>query len=263
MSEHIEKNNDIELDLTTEETPAEESRPVTRRYNKRGKRRGKYAYAAPVGFLVSLLSIVGVVAIIVSLVGYIRTKNDDTALRKELYYYLEPLLVYSPDPFSDAAEQEQDAFLNAAAYRVMLAEQNRMLMEGDEYPKYDVELDMNCYIVPVEVVEESYAALFGSKAKLTHRTIEDSGIEYSETDGCYYIPYWEANTGYEIVIDTVKQRKDSYEVRVGFVPVGDIKYDEHGETIPPTVEQATHFQTYTLTRDKDAGAYYIKSCEDK
>ena len=85
----------------------------------------------------------------------------------------------------------------------------------------------------------------------------------SKADDCYYIPYWEANTGYEIVIDTIKQSKKSYVVRVGFVPVADIKYDEHGETIAPTVEQATHFQTYTLTRDKEKGTYYIKACEDK
>lgn len=260
MSEPIEKNNDLEIEIPAEPTPAEE-RPVTRRYNKRGKRRGKYAYAAPVGFLVSVLSIVGVIAIIMSVVGYFQKKNDDTALRKELYYYLEPVLVYSPEPFSNAAKQEQDAFLNAAAYRVTLAEQNRMLMTGDEYPQYPVEQEMNCYIVPVEVVEESYAALFGSKAKLTHRTIEESGIEYSESDDCYYIPYWEANTGYEIVIDTIKKSRKNYVVRVGFVPVTDIKYDEHGETIPPTVEQATYFQTYTLTRDGDT--YFIKSCEDK
>ena len=204
-------NNDIELELTADETPTSENRPVIRRYNKRGQRRGKYAYAAPVGFLVSLLSIVGVIAIIMSVVGYFQKKNDDTALRKELYYYLEPVLVYSPEPFSNAAKQEQDAFLNAAAYRVTLAEQNRMLMTGDEYPQYPVEQEMNCYIVPVEVVEESYAALFGSKAKLTHRTIEESGIEYSESDDCYYIPYWEANTGYELVIDTLKKRRKNYE----------------------------------------------------
>ena len=262
MSEQYEKTNDIEIELNAEAAPAAQ-RPRSRRYSKSGKRRGKFAYAAPVGFLVSLLSIVGVIAIIMSVVGYFQKKNDDTALRKELYYYLEPLLVYSPEPFTNAAKQEQDAFLNAAAYRVMLAEQNRMLMEGDEYPQYDVELEMNCYIVPVKVVEEAYYTLFGPKAKLTHRTIEGSGIEYSKADDCYYIPYWEANTGYEIVIDTIKQYKDRYEVRVGFVPVTDIKYDEHGETIAPTADQATHFQTYTLTRDKDKGTYYIKACVDE
>ena len=73
-----------EQNVNKNEVQAAESRPVTRRYNKKGKRRGKYAYAAPVGFLVSLLSIVGVVALMMSLVGYIREKRDTTDLKQEL-----------------------------------------------------------------------------------------------------------------------------------------------------------------------------------
>ena len=112
MSEHIEHTDDVEV-----EQPTEEKRPVTRRYNKHGKRRGKFAYAAPVGFLVSLLSIVGVIAIVLGVVRFVQKQTDDTALKEELYYYLEPLLLYSPEPFDNAAKEEQDAFLNAAAYR--------------------------------------------------------------------------------------------------------------------------------------------------
>lgn len=260
MSEQIEKNNSIDIELP-DDLPAPEhaARP---RYNKRGKRRGKYVFAAPVGFLVSLLSIVGVVAIVMGLVGYIRDKNDNTALKDELYYYLEPLLIYSPEPFDNAAKEEQDALLNAAAYRVMLAENIRMLQTGAEYPKYPV--DENYRIaVPVEEIEDSYAVLFGEKAKLTHRTVEGSGVEYSESDGCYYIPFMQVSSGYRFVIDSVKQRANRYEVKVGFVPVADTKYDDHGEAIPPTAEDATHFQTYTLTRNKDKGTYYITSCTEK
>lgn len=269
MSENYE-NNEIQEELTVESAPIEETadqptveeprRPLTRRYNKRGRRRGKYAYAAPVGFLVSLLSIVGVVAIVVNMIGYFQKKNDDTALKKELYYYLEPLLIYSPEPFGDAAKKGQDAFLNAAAYRVMMTEYIRVLRAGaEERPKYPV--DENYRIaVPVKEVEAAYAALFGPKAKLSHHTIESEGVEYSEGDQCYYIPFEEEITSHEIVIDKVKQYKDRYEVRVGFVPVDAIKLDEHGERIDPTVEQATHFQTYTLTRTKTG--YYIKSCKN-
>lgn len=261
MSEHIENTNNIEVEQTAVETPAED-RPVTRRYNKHGKRRGKYAYAAPVGFLVSILSIVGVIAIIMSVTGFIQKKNDDTALREELYYYLEPLMIYSPTPFENAAKEEQDAFLNAAAYRVMLAENIRMLREGAEYPKYPV--DENYRIaVPEEEIKESYAALFGKKAKLKHRSIEGSGVEYSEGDNCYYIPFVQASIGYRIVIDDVVRQRDQYKVRVGFVPITEIGYDEHGNSLAPTVEQATHFQVYTLTRNKSDDTYFIKACTDE
>ncbi|MBR2319380.1 MAG: hypothetical protein IKA50_01170 [Clostridia bacterium] len=253
-----------EQNVNKNEEQVVEKRPVTRRYNKQGKRRGKYAFAAPVGFLVSILSIVGVIAVIMSVAGYIREKRDTTALKQELYYYLEPLLVYSPEPFSDATKKQQDAFLSAACYKVMLEEQNRILHEEDETSKYDIEQSLNCYFVPEEVVEDAYHELFGSKIQLKHRSVEDSGIEYNKTEKYYLIPIREElDTGYEMVIDEVKVRKDRYEVRVGFVPKTDIKYDEHGKAIAPTAKQATHFQTYTLTRNKDKGTYYIKSCKDE
>lgn len=259
MSEQYENNN-IEVELT-DDTPAEEKRPVTRRYNKNGKRRGKYAYAATVGFLVSLLSIVGVIAIVMGVVGFIQDKTDDTALKEEMYYYLEPLLLYSPTAFDDAATQEQDAFLNAAAYRVMLAENIRMLREGADHPKYPMDEERWAIALPVSEVEASYAALFGKKAQLTHRTIEGTAVEYSEADECYYIPFAEQPSAYVFVIDKITKTSSKYEVRVGFVPVNDVKYDEHGQSIYPSADQATHFQTYTLTRDGDN--YYIKSCTDQ
>ena len=259
MSEQYE-NNSIEVELT-DDTPAEEKRPVTRRYNKKGKRRGKYAYAAPVGFLVSLLSIVGVIAIAMGVVGFIQDKTDDTALKEEMYYYLEPLLLYSPTAFDDAATQEQDAFLNAAAYRVMLAENIRMLREGADHPQYPMDEERWAIAVPVAEVEESYDILFGKKAQLTHRTIEGSALEYSEADECYYIPFAEQTSAYVFVIDKITKSSSKYVVRVGFVPVTDVKYDEHGQSIYPSADQATHFQTYTLTRDGDN--YFIKSCKDE
>ena len=40
--------------VTKKPAPAAPTRPVTRRYNKRGRRVGKYAYAAPLGMLISL-----------------------------------------------------------------------------------------------------------------------------------------------------------------------------------------------------------------
>lgn len=251
MSEQNEKKN---------EKKNEETRPA--RDNKKGKRRGKYAYAAPVGLLVSILSIVGVVAIVMSLVGYIREKNDQAELKKELYYYLEPLLVYSPDPFGDAAKKSQDVFLKAATYKVSLDEQNRMLHEG-AHSQYDREEDLGCYFVPEEVVEKAYRDMFGANAKLTHRSLRDSDITYSKTEKYYLVPMYMDPGQYEFVIDEVTVKKDRYEVRVGFVPKTDIKYDEHGNEMEPTAKQATHFQIYTLTRNKDKGTYYIKSCQDE
>jgi len=257
---------DIQNDLNTQKSidiPLEEEkqRPVTRRYNKRGKRRGRYAYAAPLGVLVSLLAVVGVIAIVFTGIRAIRSSLDTTELEEELYYFLEPVLVYTPTPFDGetGAVEEQDAFLNAATYRVMLAEQIRMLREADEYPNYPVD-DFGRLAIPVAEIDASYDTLFGTAMPLTHRSLESSDLTYSEADGVYYVRFEMANTGYQPVVDYVERSSDTYEVRIGYVPVADIRMDEHGNQIKPTSDMAAHFQTYTLTRVEES--YYISACVD-
>lgn len=245
---------------TVQVTP-ENERPVIRRYNKKGKRRGKYAYAAPLGVLITLLSLVGVAALIFAGVSAVQKSLDTTALEEEFYYYLEPVLAYNPAPFANAQETEQDAFLNAAAYRVMQAEQIRMLREGDELSIYPVD-DNGRIAVPVDTIVASYKVLFGEEALLTHRSVEDSGLEYSEGDACYYVPFETVNTGYRPVIDYIKRRASSYEVRIGFVLNTDIQLDEHGNEMKPTPDMAAHFQIYTLHRHKD-DTYHIIACADE
>ena len=235
-----------------------ETRPVTRRYNKRGQRRGKYAYAAPLGVLISFLAVLGVVAIVVTGINLISNATDVSDMHDQFYYYLEPLMFYTPEPFENAAETEQDAFLNAAAFRVMQNEQIRMLREEDESCRYPVD-DNGRLAVPVEEIVTSYEILFGPEATLTHRSTEGV-VEYSEADACYYVPFETPNTGYRAFIVSLDRSFSTYTVRFGFVLNADVQLDQYGNEIPPTEEDAAYFQTYTLTRDKANQTFYIRSC---
>ncbi len=245
---------------TTEQVKEEqESRPVTRRFSKRGARRGKYAYAAPLGMLISLLAVVGAVALVIAGIGGIQKLTDTTELAEELYYYLEPVMAYTPTPFEDInTAEEQDVFLHAAAYRISLKEQLRMLLEKDENSLYSVD-DSGRIVVSQEELTESYTALFGPDAPLTHRTLSEDTVVYSESDACYYVPFDALNTGYEPVIESVKRRPGRYEVRVAYVSINDVQMDEHGNTLAPNPADATLFHTYTLERTDDG--YFIKSCQ--
>lgn len=230
---------------------------VGARYTKRGRRRGKYGYAAPLGVCITLLSLVGIVAIILGAVAAVRRATDTSALKEELYYFLEPLMLYNPDPFDNIEDTEQDAFLNAAAYKISHAEQVRMLRESDETCRYSVD-DQGRIAVPVAEIEEAYNALFGAASPLTHRSLEESGLVFSETDDCYYVPFEALISGYQYVVDSVHRAGRTYTVRVGFVANKDILLDEHGNEMPANLKDATYFQTYTLTKT-DSG-YFVSAC---
>lgn len=261
-------NKEKERELTAAEIApeaAEAAEPTaSARYNKQGNRRGQVKYAATVGRLVSLLSVIGLIAVVWCGIWCIRQTTDTSALKEELYYFLQPVLAYSPEPFENIADTEQDEFLDAAAYRVSIAEQIRMMQEQQKNSNAEVVCnyavdDQGRIAIPVEEIEASYRALFGPDAKLTHRSVEENALTYSAADNCYYVPFNELMTGYQPVIESIKRRSGSYIVRVGFVANNDITIDDHGNQVAPTADMASYFQTYTLKRTAE-DTYYILSC---
>ncbi len=237
----------------------------TARYNEDGHRRGQNKHAALIGGIITLTSLIGIIAIILGGIWWVRQASDTTELKEEFAYFLQPVLAYSPEPFDDIAKSEQDAFLDAAAYRVCIAEQIRMMQEqqknaGAEVTcKYPVD-DQGRIAIPVAEIEESYRTLFGPNAKLTHRSVEANALLYNEADKCYYVPFNELMMGYQPVIESIKRTSRTYTVRVGFVANNDIAIDDHGNQVEPTADMAAYFQTYTFTRvDKDT--YYISACK--
>lgn len=250
-----------ELELQADE-------PASARVDERGHRRGRNPFAALVGGFIGFLSIVGAVSIVIGGIRWVRHAADTTALKEEFYYYLEPVLAYTPEPFDNiAVAPQQDAFLDAAAYRISITEQVRMMQEQQKNSsaevtcKYPVD-DLGRIAVPIAEIEASYRALFGPDAPLTHRSVEANNLTYSAADKCYYVPFNDLMTNYRPVIESVKRKASSYTVRVGFVANNDIVIDDHGNEVPPTADMASYFQTYTFTRtDKDH--YYISSCKNE
>ena len=226
------------------------------------------------GLVISALAIVGAVSIISSCVTAIKESLDTTYLHEEMYYYLEPLMYYAPDPFTDGAKNPQDAFLTASAYRVINAERIRMARDKDEFTQYPVD-DYSRIGVPVSEIEEAYKALFGPDAVPDHAGLESkrldtdtteedkyTRLEYDESENCYWIPYFFPSALERAIVLSVEEDSDQYVVRLGFVPTSDIEINKYGQEVEPTESMATHFMTYTLRRMEN-GSYYIHACKDE
>jgi hypothetical protein len=220
------------------------------RTDKKGRRKGRYNWAAPVGLVMSIFAVIGMVATVAVTVNFVRTLTDDTVLRGELSYALQPLTTYNPVPsFDNVNEEDVDELLRAAVWRITDAERIRMLREKDDNTVY--ELDNNGrLIVPVTEVEASYRYLFGDRAVLKNRTLgEDEDLEYSEGNKCYYVPFSFVNSLHQPVIDTIKRRDGGYHVRVAYVSVNELQIDERGNTVAPTPEMADFSQIFVVKRE--------------
>ncbi len=219
------------------------------RFDQNGRRRGRFNWAPAVGFVMSLLAVIGAISLVFSAVDLVRGLSDDTVLREEMYYFLQPIMAYNPFPqFDDVNAEDVDEMLQAAVWRITDAERIRMLREKDDNTAY--ELDANSrLVVPVQEVLDSYQYLFGSGAVLNHRSIEKDDLEYSEQNGCYYVPFNFINTLYQPVIDTIRRSGGEYQVKVAYVSINDLEVDEHGNTVPPTADMASVSQIYVLKRE--------------
>ena len=228
--------------------------PEAYRTHAAKKHRRRYRFAAPLGLLVILLAITGVVALVVTGVRAIQHSTDDTELKTELMDFLDPVIEYSPSPFTDinAEDAPKEALLQAAIWKVTHAELIRQLQEKDDtsiYP-YDNEGRM---IIPVEEITASYASLYGPDAVPALVTIGDPGLsfttEYYEENGTYHVPYNASTSNSVAVADTLSRKGDTYLLRIGFVPGIDIGIDNKGNTIPPTPDMADYFQVYHLQKN--------------
>ena len=240
-------------DETPAALPEEDQIRSSRRYTRGGKRKGHFRFAAPLGLLVLLLALTGVVSLVVVGVQAIQRATDDTDLRTELCDFLEPLTNYYPiESFDHPDDSQQDALMLAAIWKVTEAERIRMLREDAETSQYALD-DNGRMVIPIEEIKASYASLFGSDAVPYLHTIgeEDSAFttfEYDEAAGCYYVPSSFTDSIYQAVPDTLKKKGRTYTLRMGYVPLRNIGVDEKGDPVEATVAMATEFQTYTLEK---------------
>lgn len=212
------------------------------------KRRGRVRYAAPLGFLVLLFALIGVISVIVGGIGLIQKWTDDTPLREEMYTFLDPVMQFFPSDFEDAGEDGQDSLLLAAVYRVSEAERIRQLREKDDTCAYELDETQWRMKIPETVISDSFAHLFGDAA-LTHRTVGE--VEYKADEKLYYVPLSINTSGYTPVIGSIKRSGEQYTVEVTYVANTDIEVNDKGESVPPTFDMGKYTQRYTVRRGED------------
>lgn len=212
------------------------------------KRRGRLRYAAPLGFLVLLLACIGAVSVVVGAVQLAVRLSDDTPLREELYDFLNPVMQFCPSDFTDASEDEQNALLLSAVYRVTEAERIRQLREKDDNCSYPLDETGWRMQIPQAEIEESFAFLFGDK-KPTHASVGE--IEYVADKKIYSVPLTINTSGYTPVLGSIKKKGDTYAVQVTYVANADIEVDEKGNNIPPSFSMGKYTQLYTVLRGED------------
>lgn len=247
------------------------------RYTAGGARRGRNKLAAPVGLIVLLLALTGVVALIVGVVNMVQGRQETAAeeLRAEMEDFLEPVLVYDLPSFSSVSEAGSNSLLSddlllSAIWPITRREvvrQQQAQIAGESYTSpYPVD-DLGRMMVPVSEVDASYAALFGADAIPQHHTIGDNeenayaAYLYDPDAACYHVPAYFQSSQYETFLDTIRRKGDTITVRVGYVEAISIGIDDKGDPLPLTADMADHFALFTVEKTEDG--YRLVSVEQE
>lgn len=218
--------------------------------------------AAPLGFLVLALALVGIVSLVVSGWGMLKKSLDGEPLKEELTAFLEPVMLQKPAAFSSGKQAASNAScIKAALWKVTGEEQTRMQQEKDDC-RYQSD-DSDRLLIPQKDVNAAFQELFGEDLSPDATVFSEKGdsfsIWYEEKAKQYHVPALTASL-YQPVIDTVKKDGDTYRIRVGYVAAADIAVDDKGNDIPPTADDASVFQQYTVSKTGDR--YRLTSISD-
>ena len=228
-----------------------------------GVHRGRYRFAAWIGLIVILFAIIGVISMVVLGVNLIRNASDHTELMNELHDLAYPISYYQPTAFDELADADSDKLLLAAVYKITKAEEVRQLRENTGEFSYELDAEARL-IIPTETITKAYKTLFGKDAEPVFNTIGSDSQSYAQffydkENNCMHVPwiYSTSSSLYVTVADDITLRSNTARVRIGYVLQTALGYDDFGNRLQPTAEQASYFQWYVFQQDAEDNWYLI------
>ncbi|MBQ5824731.1 MAG: hypothetical protein IIW48_07985, partial [Clostridia bacterium] len=149
--------------------------------SKGQKRKGQSKLAFPLGLVIIIFAIVGVIFAVGSGIDGIKNLTDNSEKKIEYETMLIPVVMYDPDMFDDVSSANLDQLTVCAVWGI--------IKDEDNYPgKYETD-DQGNIMIPAEDVEKKFAQLFGTDVVPTHIGVKGNFDEFTfnEQSRCYLV----------------------------------------------------------------------------
>lgn len=173
-----------------------------------------------VGFIVLSLAIVGIAAIVSSVVSYVEKNNDTTADYTKYSDFLTWVVGVDPNSFSDITKADKDSLRNIAICT--------LLSDDTITGKYNVtEKGLE---VPIADVELYYYNMFGADNPIVHANVVGYGYSftYDAARQLYYVPLTGVTPPFSARIESVEKTGGLVVLRVGYVGVNKVEVAPDG-----------------------------------
>lgn len=220
---------------------------MTESTNKRHK--GTHKLAFPVGAIVTIFAIIGLITLISFAVNGIGEAIEKGKKYEEYEKLLTPVVLIDPDTFDDITKADMSQLIEISIWSLLKSD-----ITPDSY-----ESTTDGVFIPKEKVEAEFVKLFGTEVTPSHTTIEGHGMDfvYDTTKGGYTVPLTGVTPLYTPDVIEKTTLPNSIVLTVACLAGDAWEQAENGEMKAPIPDK--HLKI-TL-REKD-GVYYISAIQN-
>lgn len=214
------------------------------------KRKGQSKLAFPLGLLVIIFAIIGVIFAVGTGINTVKDLTDNSGKKLEYEKMLVPVVMYDPDMFDDISAANIEQLTVSAVWAV--------IKDEDIYPgKYSTD-DQGNVVIPAADVSAKFAELYGTDVAPTHNGVKGYSGEFTfnEQSQCYLVTSAGSVAIYTPVVRDIKKSSNTVVLDVGYIAAEAWAQDASGNYIQP---EPGKFVKVTL-RENDKG-YYISAIQ--
>ncbi len=214
------------------------------------KRKGQSRLAFPIGLIIIVFAIIGVVFAVSAGVDGVKQLADNSEKKLEYEEMLIPVVMYDPDMFDDVSAANIDQLTVCAVWAV--------IKDESIYPgKYQTD-DQGNIMIPAEEVNKKFVQLFGTGVVPTHIGVKGNFDEFvfNEQSQCYLVTSAGTVPIYTPDVEEIDKSSNTVVLKVGYLAAEAWAQDEAGNFIQP---EPSKYVNITL-RENESG-YYISAMQ--
>ncbi len=217
------------------------------------RKRRKNTAALPIGIIVIILAVIGLVTVVTAGIKFVKANRDDAAEKARYEEWLKPVVMFDPDTFDDLTMADKSQLLYSAVWS-LLQDENGM----NKYPYSQGETIG--ILVPQADIEKAFISLYGNEIDIAslHSSIDMSGydITYDAAQKSYILPITGVEAAYTPQVISIEKQGTSTILNVGYISGKAWADIEDGEYVAPEPDKYMR-----ITVRERNGSDYISSIQ--